>query len=502
MPSTDLAILQAGRSRRLTPLALLIFFWVSPLLFGNTIESENRKMGTLAWLPAHPARDHEVEGYASRTSVNRGDTIQFKVSTADPTFSLQVFRMGWYSGLGARAMTERIELPGVRQPVPVPEPDTQLIECNWSVSYTLAIPDNAEDPTDWASGVYLVKLISGTSHRDSFMIFVVRDDRRPSDLLLQSPVTTYQAYNNWGGNSLYSGSPVARKVSFDRPYNITQGNGASKFLNNGGWEYNMLRWLEREGYDVTYCTNIDTHENPALLLSHRAFLSVGHDEYWSWEMRANVTAARDRGIHLGFFSANDIYWQIRFEASKATGEPDRTVVCYRFKDLDPILRDGNPSNDYLTTIKFRELGYPEDALIGVMYVYNPVDADIVIEKADHWIFEGTGLNPGDHLPGLLGYEVDRMFGNAPFQTERLAHSPFTKLDGEGEFSDMTIYTAPGGAIVFAAGTIQWSWGLDDYNAPSGRTSRLNPQAQRITRNILNRMAGRNRETSRRRSVRR
>lgn len=452
-------------------------------------------------MPNRPALNHEVEGYASLTSVNRGEQIRLYVSTADSTFSMQVFRMGWYGGKGARAMTDRIELPGVKQATPAPETDTGLIECNWSVSYTLPIPFSATDPTEWASGVYLVKLISGTSKHDSFLMFVVRDDSRPSDFLFQSMVTTYQAYNDWGGKGLYDGTPVALKVSFNRPYDIFQGNGSGKFLNNGGWEYNMLRWLEREGYDVMYCTNVDTHTSPSILLSHRAFLSIGHDEYWSWEMRTNVTAARDRGVSLGFFSANDIYWQIRFEPS-STGEPNRTVVCYRRVDLDPIRKDGNPSNDHLTTIKWRELGLPEDALIGIMYVYNPVDSDIVIEKADHWVFEGTGLKSGDRLPGLLGYEVDRVFGNAPFGTERLAHSPFTTLTGEVEHSDMTVYTTTSGATVFATGSIQWSWGLDDFNAPGARTSRLNPHAQRITRNVLNRMAPRARLSPRRGTHRR
>ncbi|HXI14603.1 MAG TPA: N,N-dimethylformamidase beta subunit family domain-containing protein [Thermoanaerobaculia bacterium] len=478
------------RMKSVSILALVCIALASHLS-ANPIQLENRKAGSSAWLPRDPALLHEIEGYASRTSINRGEQISLFVNTPDSSYTLQVFRMGWYGGLGGRVMTLPITLRGVRQVIPTADPVTGLIECNWRSPYILSIPYKAADPTEWASGVYLVKLIAGTSKKQSYINFTVRDDARPSDYLFQSTVTTYQAYNAWGGKSLYKGSPVAFKVSFNRPYDILQGNGSGKFLNNGGWEFNMLRWLEREGYDVTYSTNIDTHASPALLVPHKAILSVGHDEYWSHEMRTNVTNARDAGLSLVFFSANSIYWQVRFEPATIGGEADRTMVCYKQIDLDPIRQDGNPTNDFLTTIKFRELGQPEDALMGVMYTYNPVDSDIIIEKSDHPIFYGTGLKPGDKLPGLLGYEVDRMFGNAPPTTERLARSPFTTTDGLLDHSDMTIYTAASGAVVFAAGTIQWSWGLDDYNVgPGGRTSRLNPAAQKITRNVLLLAAGR------------
>src|SRR5262249_47364951 len=153
--------------------------------------------------------------------------------------------------------------------------------------------------------------------------FVVRDDLKRSDLLFQTSVTTYQAYNNWSDFSLYT-EPQASQVSFDRPY--SRGNGSGDFL---FWEYSLMRFLEREGYDVTYTTNLDTHLRGDLLKDHKAFLSVGHDEYWTWEMRNNVEAARDAGVHLGFFGANICYWQIRLEASGCTGDANRVIVGYK-----------------------------------------------------------------------------------------------------------------------------------------------------------------------------
>ncbi|MGH9648985.1 MAG: N,N-dimethylformamidase beta subunit family domain-containing protein, partial [Terriglobales bacterium] len=322
----------------------------------------------------------------------------------------------------------------------------------------------------------------------------VRDDARVSDYLFQTRVTTYQAYDNWGGKSLYAfNSPdgPARKVSFNRPYEQSYSanpDGAGHFL--GGWEYNMVRFLEREGYDLTYVTDLDVHENGDLLLSHKAFLVVGHDEYWSWEMRSNVVAARDANVSLGFFASDTCYWQVRLEPSVITGAPNRTIVAY--KDFayteDPYYLDKKASNNHLVTVRWRKspVNMPEDAFIGVMYESDPVNGDIVVADASNWAFAATGLQDGDHLPGLLGYEVDRKFDNTPPGTVVLAHSPYP-FSGTTRYSDMTAYPAATSATVFATGSMQWSWGLDDYNAPALHPSRVNPAAQQITRNVLARL---------------
>ena len=192
-------------------------------------------------------------------------------------------------------MAGPIDRPGVRQPVPPPDPVTGLVECRWREPCRLRTAD-ADGP--WPSGVYLARLTASPSGRQAFIVFVVRDDERPSALLFQSSVTTFAAYNNWGGRSLYafnSAGTAARKVSFDRPYALSpygiRLDGAGDFLRR--WEYNTLRWLEQQGYDVTYSTDVDTDLQGALLRNHSAFLSVGHDEYWNKAMRATVTAARD-----------------------------------------------------------------------------------------------------------------------------------------------------------------------------------------------------------------
>lgn len=189
-----------------------------------------------------------------------------------------------------------------------------------------------------------------------------------------------------------------------------------------------------------------------------------------------------------------------------TKQVNRTIVGYKESAiLDPFARDDDPNNDYLVTTRWRAkpVNLPEDALIGVMYETCQVNADIVIDyTAPHWLLANTQLGNSNtqasvhtnqkvpdkemRLEGLLGYEVDRMFGNAPANTIRIAHSPYRY--GKGiRYADMTVYTANSGATVFATGSIQWSWGLDDYNAPQLRPSVINAEAQAITRNIFAKM---------------
>jgi hypothetical protein len=467
----------------------------------NPIVVENARAGTADWLLDRPATAREIEGYASATSVARGDAIALYVNTRAPAFTLEVFRIGWYQGLGARRVVGPLSIEGRVQPEPVMEAETGLVDCAWTDPFELITTD------DWTSGVHLARLTASDSGAQSYILFVVRDDDRAADLLFQLSVTTYQAYNHWGGKSLYhwgsSEHQRATKISFNRPYAANAQNpaaafgmGAGEFLtnlqphprhygpSNAGWDCNMVRWLEREGHDVSYCTNLDTHARPDLLLRHKAFLSIGHDEYWTAPMRDHVQAARDAGVHLGFFSANSAYWQIRLEPSAASGSADRILVCHKKAKRDPLF----DSDRKRVTDKWRsaEVDRPEEQLIGVMYAGDPVDGDIVVSDASHWVFDGTWLDNGARLRGLLGYEVDAVQGRGPAGVQVLATSPWTAMNDASQngLAHMTLYKAGSGALVFATGSIQWAWGLDDFNVPALRSSRRSSAAQQITRNVL------------------
>jgi len=459
----------------------------------NPVVVENQQPGSANWQIGggsfRPADDvgKQIKGYASATSVNKGGSITFQV-TVNPAqaYTMDVYRMGWYQGLGGRFMQRIGPLDGVPQSVCPVDATTGLIECAWTPSYTLTVPAN------WTSGVFLVQLTNAQGYQ-GYITFVVRDDTRRADILYQQSVTTYQAYNNYPddgatGKSLYnynsygantiSGIRSAVKVSFNRPYSL---NGSGQFFN---WEYNFIRWLERSGYDATYSTNLDTHQNSARLLDSKAFLSVGHDEYWSKPMYDGTERARDAGVNLAFFSGNAVYWQVRFEASPVSGTADRVMVCYKDKTLDPV-------QDSTTTILWRDpfINRPEQQLIGVQAA-GMVASNVpyVVTNSSNWVYAGTGLADGNSIPGLVGYEADWSTASAPLPTSvagtytLLSNSPFDDVSGPRLYSNSSIYQAPSGAWVFGAGTISWSWGLDH---PAVADSRV----QRITANLLNRFLG-------------
>jgi hypothetical protein len=448
----------------------------------NPVQIENARLGDSSWMISSPAKNHEIEGYASSVSVNRGQSIRFFISTIDPSYRLDVYRLGWYHGVGGRRVMPTLTLSGFRQPSPIPNPTTGLIECDWQAGYTLSIP-SSPDPSIWPSGIYLAKLTGNQSNKQSYIVFVVRDDNRASsDLLFENAITTYQAYNDWGGMSLYT-HPRAYKVSFNRPY--SQHMGASNLFR---WEYYMVRFLEQAGYDVTYTTDVDVHLRGDLLLSHKAILIVGHDEYWSWQMRDNFEAARDAGVNLGFFASNNAYWQIRFEASAMTGDANRTMVCYKQADRDPYASDGDPSHQHLVTVRFRDplVNRPENQLVGVMYTSQTVGTnDIVITDPVSSLFANTGLSSGDRLHGLLGYEADRVYPGGPDNLEIIAQSPFV-YNGEANYSNMTLYVARSGAVVVATGTMQWGWGLDSFSFNPHNLNFSNQAVRLLTTNILQR----------------
>lgn len=452
----------------------------------NPIVEENMKTGDPSWKLANAATNHEIEGFASATSANRGETISFFVNTPDSAYTLAIYRMGWYGGVGARLVSPAVTLGGIQQPLPTPAANTNLVECNWQSNHQVTV-SNSSDPTDWASGFYLAKLIAQTSGKEAYIVFVVRDDGRSSDLLFNSSVNTYQAYNLWGGYSLYT-NPPAYEVSFNRPYANLY--GAQDFLE---FEINMVRFLEREGYDVTYCTDVDVHENGSNLIpAHKGFFLAGHGEYWTWQMRDNVEGARDKSTNLAFFGSNTSYWQIRYAPSSITGYSDRTIICYKYEamKLDPYAIDGNPNNDYLLTTQFRlpPVNRPEDQMCGAMYNEpigaGPVSADIIVTDASSWVFQGTNVQNGTHLAGLLGSEVDQMFANVPPGVASIAHSPYTdRANGQTLYADMTVYSASSGTTVFDAGTKWWNWGLDSYT-PGTHPDLTNASLQQATRNVL------------------
>jgi len=444
------------------------------------------------WFGGMPADDvgKQIKGYASATSVNKGGSITFYVSVATAqTYTIDVYRMGYYQGHGGRLLQSVGPLAGQPQPPCPADVNTGMIECNWAAGYTLAVP------TSWTSGVFLAKLTSSAGFQN-WIVFVVRDDARQAPLVYKQPVNTYQAYNNYPndnatGKSLYNynsfGAPTvsgmnrAVKVSFNRPY---ADRGAGQLFN---WEYYFVRWIERMGYDVKYTTTVDLHEN-GVPAGTKGLLSIAHDEYWSKEMYDAAEAARAAGVNMAFFGGNGVYWQVRFEASPATGAADRVMVGYKDRTTDPVQ---GPT----TTILWRDpfINRPEQTLMGVMFNgqidFSSPNAPLVVQNSSHWVYAGTGVHDGDQIPGIIGYEMDGSWSGTPLPEAIggtytiIGASPYTDSgSGASLVSNATIYQAPSGAWVFGAGTTSWAWGLDLDGTADARL-------QGMTANILDRFIG-------------
>ena len=444
--------------------------------------------------------DTSIQGYAAQFSVNRGQTVQFKVDTNAAAYRFDIYRMGYYNGAGARRVAT--VLPSATLPQSQPsclnQAATGLIDCgNWGVSGSWAVPATA------TSGIYFAKVVRTDTGGASHIFFVVRDDASSSHLLFQTSDTTWQAYNSYGGNSLYTGNPVGRayKVSYNRPFNTRVVDGGQDWVFST--EYPMVRWLEANGYDVSYFSGIDSDRFGSEIQEHRVFLSVGHDEYWSGQQRSNVEAARNIGVHLAFFSGNEVFWKTRWESSiDGASTPYRTLVTYKETHANAKI---DPTAAWTGTWRDPRFsppadgGRPENALTGTIFMANDTGQDysIVIPEADgkmrFWRNTSVatlGAGQSATLPvGTLGYEWDADLDNG-FRPPGLVRLSSTTLTIGGALLDygssygsgtlnhaLTLYRHSSGARVFGAGTIQWSWGLDaNHDGPSMVTDARMQQA--------------------------
>ena len=479
----------------------------------NAIVTENAHPGNppSEW-DVTGAGDASIQGFATDISVNRGDTISFKVETDASQYRLDIYRLGYYGGLGARRVATvqpSASLPQ-SQPACLSDPSTGLVDCgNWAVSASWHVPAGA------TSGIYIAKLVREDPEdgRASHIPFVVRDDGGGSDLLFQTSDVRWQAYNAYGGNSLYTGSPAGRayKVSYNRPFTTRcctyPEGGFQGYLFDA--EYPMVRWLERNGYDVSYTTGVDTDRRGSELLEHRAFLSVGHDEYWSGNQRANVEAARDAGVNLAFFSGNEIFWKTRWEPSIDGSATDyRTLVCYKETHagakIDPL-----PG---VWTGTWRDPRFsppadgnrPENGLTGTIFMANGVQVDAMkVPAADGKMrfWRNTDIatqSDGEVavLPtGVLGFESDEDLDNGvrPPGLVRLSSTSVPDVQLLQDYGStyasgpathhLTFYRAPSGALVFGAGTVRWDWGLDDQHDDLPGTP-TDARMQQATVNLL------------------
>lgn len=474
-----------------------------------SVAAENELPGTTAWRLPGPAADvgglahGDVVGYVEREAVRVGQTERIYVSApGSRSVRIQIFRMGWYGGRGGREVLESRPLRAVTQPPCTHRYATGLTECAWRPTLTFVVPSAL--PT----GVYVAKLSARTGQSDClFVVLAVR----PQPLLAQLPTSTYEAYNAWGGDSLYpggadrvrlTGTTQGIEVSYERPYGTN--TGAGQFFAR---DVAMIRFLERYRYPVSYTTSESVDEDPDQLVGHRALIDFGHSEYWSGRQAAAFMRERDSGTDLLFLGSDTMAWRIRYvRASGAAtdpGAPDRTIVGYKeFGALDPDR--ANPTGPFpsagatLTgsaylgciTPRLRRPGAPT-------YLYYGWHPERGLRPA--WLFAHTGLTDASVIPGIVGYELDTRTAASPRGTEVIGDGPAPCMGVEvgepapprGEnLAQTTLYTAPSGAIVFNAGTLGWELGLEPVpSASPDAPAKPNPYLVRLTRNLLAHVLG-------------
>jgi hypothetical protein len=473
----------------------------------SPIVAENCLPGTPAsqW-DVGPNSDATIQGFATQFSVNVGEVVHLKIKTDAPSYHIDIYRIGYYGGDGARLITTILPsaaLPQVQPACLVDAAPAATVDCgNWAESASWAVPSTA------VSGVYIAKLVRDDTQGASHIPFVVRNDASHSDLLFQTSDETWQAYNGYGGVSLYSGGPGvnparAYKVSYNRPF-VTRKFGAQTYFFSD--EYPMIRFLEANGYDVSYVSGGDVARAPVSMLEqHKTFLSVGHDEYWSGSQRTNVETARDNGVNLAFFSGNEIFWKTRWENSiDGSNTAYRTLVCYKETHANAKI---DPTSSWTGTWRDPRFsppadgGRPENALSGtISTVDNGATTAIQVPGADAQfrIWRNTSVattaptSTATLAPSTLGYEWDEDLDNGSRPAgeidlssttvavpERLVDYGSTYAPGTATHS-LTMYRK-GNSLVFSAGTIQWAWGLDSVH-DFGSTA--DPSIRQATVNVL------------------
>ncbi len=480
-----------------------------------SIATENRAHGTTAWRLPGPARliggeaHGAIAGYVAEQAIAAGQTQRVYVNApAARWVALSVYRMGWYGGRGGRLVLRSTRLRAHTQPPCAHNARTGLTECNWHPTLSFAIPPAL------VSGVYIVKLSASTGAQ-SDCLFVLRA-QHPPRLLVEIPTASYEAYNAWGGDSLYpggarrvglTGTDQGVEVSYDRPY-ATQ-TGAGQFFIR---EVAMVRFLERYGYPVGYTTIESIDADPAQVRGPRGLIDVGHSEYWSQGDERAFAQARERGTSLLFISSDTMAWRVRFArataASSEAGERDHRIVAYKeFASLDPDR--SQPSGlfplgggelvgsayDGCITPRVPQTGPP----VYRYYSWTPAPG-----LQPRWLFAGAGITATTSIPGIVGYELDELSPAAPAATRLVGVGSGVPCGGEdepsplsGRVADTTLYTARSGALVFATGTLGWLYALSPVTQASpDAPSAPDPRVVAMTRNLLARVLASSRPVGR------
>ncbi|WP_245428041.1 DUF4082 domain-containing protein [Bradyrhizobium sp. MOS003] len=478
----------------------------------NSIVLENQKPGTprSVWEIQPGDNSTLTQGFATAISTNVGGTVQFKINnlTGNPNYHIDVYRLGYYGGDGARLVTslQHQAAAAVVQPAPLSDPSTGLVDAgNWSVTDSWSIP------TDAASGVYFASVVNGS---EIFQIpFIIRNDASHSDIVLQTSDEDWQAYNGWGGANLYFGNGPgingsAYAVSYNRPLVTRDGTGT---FSEGGdspftAEIAAIYWLEQNGYDVSYISGIDAATNGSLLLNHKVFMDAGHDEYWTEAQRANVEAAAHAGVNLAFLTGNEIFWKTRLAPSiDGSGSANRTLISYKDTHANALLDPTGQATGNYSDPRFGSTPLPSNQLTGTLFAVNAFRYDTItipysMTQLRFWRNSAVAqTSPGQTaslVPGILGVEWDVAPDNG-FRPAGLVSVSSSTVNVDGKYlldygntfgngtatHNLVLHRDPvSGALIFSAGSINWPWALaTDHDGPA---TPVDPNVQQAMVNLF------------------
>lgn len=417
--------------------------------------AENSKVGDSSWVISGVANQARLAGYVVGKNVLEGQEAVFKVHSPGSDVSVDIYRVGHYDGAGGRLVTSLDAQPGTTQPG-CTRNALEMVDCaHWS-------PTHRVSTAGWEPGLYLAKLKNAAG--EQYAPFLLRSASHQGTVTIVTATTTHEAYNRYGGYSLYTGLPAcesgqwqgcgfdnrARQVSFNRPH---AGNGADKMYN---WEVGLIQHLESLGVELSYTTNRELDMGHAQYSGTSTMVFLGHDEYWSTSMRSTVEQLRDSGTNLLFLGANTSYVRIRWSADRSN------FISYKIAAEDPV-----QGPETTATWRGAPSPNPEASLLGSQYVCNGKHGQkmepLVITDPDFWGFKDTGVTKGQQFPGMVGWEVDAVTAASPKNTIVAASSPFEcpTYWAEGQ---ITYYSAPSGAGVVNLGTFGFAFSVSWFRA--------------------------------------
>lgn len=491
----------------------------------NPIVAENQLTGTPNWEPSSPSKNGEIQAYAGEWSIQRGGSIDLYVSTVAKFYDVDVFRLGYYNGLGGRlvytirnctGVSQGYWVDGMQLPSNATTPENgRLAILHHIVSYQDRTGTHTEDtnPRDanWArtlgfqlpaalpTGIYLIRLTESATGTQWQVPFVIRDEASGAPLVISYPFYTDEVYNMWGGASGYKDAIPSQvhsfEVSFNRPFSDDAGGGNLRV-----WTYQFARYVEQQGFFVAYTTSNDISEGNTVLTRYKGFITAGHDEYWTQIEFYDAVQAMNSGVSEAFFGGNDIYEQVR-EEPDLSGHPNRFLACYKGYP-DPATPEKGALGVTLNSTDWHHLGYSEEKLIRTAWVgFYSLTQPYVATNTWHWVYAGTSLADGSTIPNLIGSEANGVTNSAYLNIPGhsitiLASSPYTVFARTGG-TELAIHNAiideyPGGNFVFNAATIVWPLALTTYfpvgiKPTWGPRPQLSRDVMQITNNVLKRM---------------